>query len=287
MICRSAYGVTTYPYNTEEVIQLYGEDLYSKLSEKRIGADKYPLVKSFRAWAQPDEIIKQLETGKPYPIKGVWTQANNWLANQAGDPRRHYNAIKDLDFNVVVDLFMTPTAQAVADIVLPAASFPEKDSIYCIGGPLNIIEKVIDVADCKSDWEINFTLAKRLNPKAVPWNSVKEMLTARMLPSGYTFESLGEKRWDLAPKDHPCGSRPYRRYEKGQLRKDKKPGFQDSHRESRALLHQLREVGLRSITVLQGAWSRKSSTNTGGLQGVSLDHDDRPAFTRPVPQRAP
>ncbi|MGA3128429.1 MAG: molybdopterin-dependent oxidoreductase [Candidatus Korobacteraceae bacterium] len=225
VICRSAYGVTTYPYNTEEVIQLYGEELYTKLSEKRIGADKYPLVKSFRAWAQPDEIIKQLETGKPYPIKGVWTQANNWLANQAGDPRRHYNAIKDLDFNVVVDLFMTPTAQAVADIVLPAASFPEKDSIYCIGGPLNIIEKVIDVPECKSDWEINFTLAKRLNPKAVPWNTVKEMLTARMLPSGYTFESLGEKRWDLAPKDHACGSRPYRRYEKGQLRKDKQPGF--------------------------------------------------------------
>jgi len=63
---------------------------------------------------------------------------------------------------------MTPTAQLLADIVLPAASFPEKDSLYCIGGPLNIIRKVIDVPECKSDWEINFTLAKRLTPLLFP-----------------------------------------------------------------------------------------------------------------------
>jgi len=224
-ICRSAYAVTTYPYSTGEVIQLYGEELHWNLSKKRIGTDKYPLVKNFRAWAQEDSIIEQMETGKPYPIHGLWVQANNFLANQAQDTKRHYEACRKLDFNVVVDVFMTPTAQLLADIVLPAGSFPEKDSLYCIGGPLNIIRKVIDVPECKSDWEINFTLAKRLNPGAVPWNNVKEMLTDRMKPSGYTFETLSEKVWDLAPKGHHCGSTPYRRYEKGLLRPDKKPGF--------------------------------------------------------------
>jgi len=225
VICRPAYQVTTYPYSTEEVIQLYGAELHAKLSSKRIGADKYPLVKSFRAWAQEDAIIEQMETGKPYPIKGLWVQANNFLANQAQDTKRHYDACKNLDFVVVTDCFMTPTAQLLADIVLPAASFPEKDSIYCIGGPLNVIHKVVQVEECKSDWEINFTLAKRLNPSAVPWNTVREMLTDRMKPSGYTFEQMIDKVWDLAPKDHPCGSRPYRRYEKGQLRKDNEKGF--------------------------------------------------------------
>jgi len=224
-ICRSAYGVTTYPYSTEEVIQLYGADLHWKLSQKRIGADRYPLVKNFRAWAQEDTIIEQMETGKPYSIHGLWIQANNPLANQAQDVRRHYEAAKKLDFNVVVDLFMTPTAQLIADIILPAASFPEKDSIYCIGGPLNIIHKVVEVPECKSDWEINFTLAKRINPQSVPWNSVREMLTERMKPSGYTFEQMVDKVWDLAPKGHLCGSHPYRRYEQGTLRPDKKPGF--------------------------------------------------------------
>jgi len=224
-ICRSAYTVTTYPYSTEEVIQLYGADLHWKLSQKRIGADKYPLVKNFRAWAQEDSVIEQMETGKPYPIHGLWIQANNFLANQAQDTRRHYEACKKLDFVAVVEIFMTPTAQLLADIVLPAASFPEKDSLYCIGGPLNIIRKVVEVPECKSDWEINFTLAKRINPAAVPWKDVKEMLTDRMKPSGYTFDQLCDKVWDLAPKGHPCGSTPYRRYESGLLRPDKKPGF--------------------------------------------------------------
>ena len=224
-ICRPAYQVTTYPYSTEEVIQLYGADLHWKLSQKRIGADKYPLVKNFRAWAQEDSIIEQMETGKPYSIHGLWIQANNFLANQAQDTRRHYNACKDLDFVCVVDCFMTPTAQLLADIVLPAASLPEKDSLYCIGGPLNIIHKVIDVPECKNDWEINFTLAKRFNPKAVPWKNVRTMLTDRMKPSGYTFEQMVKKVWDLAPKGHPCGSHPYRRYESALLRADKKKGF--------------------------------------------------------------
>jgi anaerobic selenocysteine-containing dehydrogenase len=68
-------------------------------------------------------------------------------------------------------------------------------------------------------------LAKRFNPESVPWESVKAMLDDRMQPSGYTHDQLAEKGWDLAPKGHPCGSTPYRRYEKGLLRADKKPGF--------------------------------------------------------------
>jgi anaerobic selenocysteine-containing dehydrogenase len=225
VICRSAYGVSTYPFSTEEVVRLYGAELHKKLSEKRIGADKYPLVKNFRAWAQEDVLIEQMETGDPYEIHGLWMMGNNPFANQAQDVRRHYNAALKLDFNVVVDLFMTPTAQLVGDLVLPAATVAEKDTVYCIGAPLNSIHKLVDVPECKSDWEISFTLAKRLNPQAVPWGSVREMLTDRMKASGYSFEELIDKVWDLAPKGHKCGSRPYRRYEAGTLRGDEKPGF--------------------------------------------------------------
>jgi anaerobic selenocysteine-containing dehydrogenase len=260
VICRPAYGVTTYPYSTEEVIQLYGAELHRNLSEKRIGADKYPLVKNFRAWAQEDVVIKQMETGEPYPIHGLWIQANNPLANQAQDVRRHYEAAKKLDFNVVVDLFMTPTAQLIADVVLPAASLPEKDSIYCIGGPLNVIHKVVDVPECKSDWEINFTLAKRLNPEAVPWATVREMLTDRMRPSGYTFEQMIDKVWDLAPKGNDCGSRPYRRYEQGTLRQDKKPGFRTPTGKVELYCTAYEEYGLDPLPYYRGLEPQSEET---------------------------
>jgi anaerobic selenocysteine-containing dehydrogenase len=225
VICRPPYGVTIYPYSTQEVIQLYGQEFVNNLNKKRIGADRYPLVKNFRSWALSDMVLEQMETGKPYPIKGLWCQTNNFMANTAQDPKRHYEAVRKLDFNVVVDTFMTPTAQAIADIVLPAGSFPEKDSVFTTGVPLNAIQKVISVEECRSDWEINFELAKRLSPDSVPWKNVRELLTHRIKQCGQTFEELCKKTWALAPKDHPSGTSPYRRYEKGLLRTDGKPGF--------------------------------------------------------------
>lgn len=225
VICRPPFGVTIYPYSTQEVIQLYGKEFVANVNKKRIGADRYPLVRNFRAWALSDLVLEQMETGKPYPIKGLWLFTNNFLTCTAQDPRRHYEAVRKLDFNVVVDIFMTATAQAVADLVLPSTTFAEKDSVFTTGVILNAIHKNIEVGECKSGWEINFALAKRLNPEAVPWTSLRDLFTDRLKPSGLTFEELCKRPWALAPENHPSGSHPYRRYEKGQLRADGKPGF--------------------------------------------------------------
>jgi len=44
--------------------------MVKRLNEKRIGCDRYPMVKGFRGWGQPDVLLEQLETGKPYKIHG-------------------------------------------------------------------------------------------------------------------------------------------------------------------------------------------------------------------------
>jgi anaerobic selenocysteine-containing dehydrogenase len=150
VICRPPFGVTIYPYSTQEVIQLYGEEFVANLNKKRIGADKFPLVKNFRAWALSDSILEQMETAQPYPIKGLWLFTNNFMACTAQDPKRHYEAVSKLDFNVVVDTFMTPTAQAIADLVLPGATFAEKDSVFTTGVPLNAIHKELQIGECKT-----------------------------------------------------------------------------------------------------------------------------------------
>ncbi len=147
------------------------------------------------------------------------------MACTAQDPRRHYEAVRKLDFNVVADNFMTPTAEAIADIVLPGATFPEKDSVFSTGVILNAIHRTIQVDECRSGWDVCFEMAKRLNPQSVPWANLDELFTERLRPSGLTFKELSKRPWALVPEDHPSGSRPYHRHEKGQLRPDGEPGF--------------------------------------------------------------
>ncbi len=224
VIARPAFGVTTYPFSSHELTGLYGEEFVKKLTGKRIGAGRYPLVANFRGWAQPDMAVDQILTGDPYPIKAAWIQTTNMLGGQAADTRKHYEALKKLDFNVVVDTFHNPTSMAVADIVLPAATFPEKESFRSWWSPLSVVVPAIKVDECRSDWEINLELARRFNPNAIKYKSVKELINDRLKPAGVTFDEMAEKgSWLMPPKGH--SSKPYRRYEKGLLRADKKPGF--------------------------------------------------------------
>jgi anaerobic selenocysteine-containing dehydrogenase len=223
VIARPSHGVTTYPYSTEELLELYGKELVDKLNAKRIGCDRYPMVKGFRGWAQPDVAIEQIDSGKPYPIKGAWIQTANILGGQAARARLHYSAMKKLDFVVVVDLFHNPTSMALADIVLPAATFAEKESFRSWWAPLAVIHKAIQVGECKSDWEINLEMANRLNPNC-KFKTVKELINSRLAVAGTTFDELVARgSWMMPPPGHP--SRPYRRHERGLLRPDGKPGF--------------------------------------------------------------
>jgi anaerobic selenocysteine-containing dehydrogenase len=113
---------------------------------------------------------------------------------------------------------------ALADIVLPAATFPEKDSIRAWWAPLAVIKKRVQVGECKSDWEINFELAKRFNPEGMKqWKTLEDLFNDRLKTSGMTVKQLlDEGGWKMPPEGP---SKPYRRHERGLLRPDKKPGF--------------------------------------------------------------
>jgi len=225
VIARAAFDVTTYPFSTQEMHQLYGKEFIDRMNEKRIGTKEYQMVRNFRGWAQPDIALEQMLSGKPYPIKAAWIQTSNPLGGQAADLQKHYEAMKKLDFVVVADLFHTPTTMAVADIILPVATFAEKESFRSWWSPLNVIVPAVEVGECRSDWEINLELARRFNPElARRYKTVKDLINSRLEPSGMTYDEIKEAGcWAMSPKDTP--ERPYRRYEKGLLRPDGKPGF--------------------------------------------------------------
>jgi anaerobic selenocysteine-containing dehydrogenase len=203
-------------------IKTHFQTMTEEQRAKKIGIRMYPLLDEIYPPAVGSAVIEQILTSSPYPIKAAWIQTTNTFANAAADARRVYDAFKKLDFVVVVDLFMTPTAMAFADIVLPAATYAERDGISLTGGItscLGTINKAIEpVGECKSDMEINLELGKRLNPEAWPWKNVQEMYSTMISPLGMTFEELREKCFFYAPFE-------YRKYEKGLLRPDQRPGF--------------------------------------------------------------
>jgi anaerobic selenocysteine-containing dehydrogenase len=190
---------------------------------KKIGTGMYPLLDQTNyVHAVGSAVINQMETGKPYPVKAAWIQGTNTFACASADPKRVYESFKKLDFVAVVDLFMTPTATAFADIVLPAATYAERDGVATTGGNVSYIgitnQAIQPVGECKSDMEINLELGKRFNPQAWPWENVREMFSFMIRPTGMTFEDL--RRRGFAYDDFE-----YRKYEKGLLRPDRAPGF--------------------------------------------------------------
>jgi anaerobic selenocysteine-containing dehydrogenase len=83
--------------------------------------------------------------------------------------------------------------------------------------------KAVDAGDTKSDWEINLEMAKRVSSKPIPYDTVKDLINDRLKVANVTFDELAEKGSWMCPTEG--FSVPYRRYEKGLLRKDGEPGF--------------------------------------------------------------
>jgi len=72
-------------------------------------------------------MLRAMRTSDPYAIKAFLVFGSNPLVTYA-NPREVYDSLMELDLLVVMDIFMTPTAE-LADIVLPAATWLEADGV--------------------------------------------------------------------------------------------------------------------------------------------------------------
>ncbi|MBN1538334.1 MAG: molybdopterin-dependent oxidoreductase [Anaerolineales bacterium] len=210
--------------NNPAIMDIQGGWGYDLLNEeqksKRIGIKEYPVLNFGFLTSQPDLTVEAMLTGKPYPIKGAWIQGNNALACMSADPQKMLKALKNLEFIVVVDLFMTPTAMAVADVVLPAAAYPEKKGLRLAWYHIGAINPVVDAGEVKSDMQISYELGKRFNPEGWPWQSIDELWDWIIQKGTETnFNGLNEQGGWVLP------SFEYQKYIKSILRPDGKSGF--------------------------------------------------------------
>lgn len=94
-----------------------------KHAKPPIGAERFPLWNELEGEMQSMALPGQIETGNPYPVKGLFALGLN--ARMWPDSGRMFRALKKLDFFVDTDLFLTDAAK-YADIVLPACTSMER-----------------------------------------------------------------------------------------------------------------------------------------------------------------
>jgi len=158
--------------------------------ELRLGLDKkfLPLYQ----FAHPPTVIRTMLEGKPYPVRMAYIQGANPLLTYA-NAQETFKALMGLDFFVVADPFMTPTA-ALADIVLPSATYLEFDSI--VNPPYypvaQVQQKVAELDGCWPDFKILNEMAKKMDLGEYFWETERSFLDEILRPMGIDFDEFRE-----------------------------------------------------------------------------------------------
>ena len=142
-------------------------------------------------------------------IKAIYLMGENPVLSDP-DAKHVQEALSKLEFLVVQDIFLTETAQ-LADVVLPATSFAEKDGTFTnTERRIQRVRKAIEpVGNAKPDWEIICQVAKRLRTNGFDFKRPSEVMNeiASLTPSygGISYRRLGQcgLQWPCPTRDHP------------------------------------------------------------------------------------
>ena len=186
-----------------------------------VAREKFPVYSDYRGESHASGLVDSVLRGEPYRIRGLivhggslltsWPQTSIWR-----------NTLSKLDFLVTIDRQLTADA-AYADIVLPATTMFEIES-YMVYGPIfRLREKLIEpVGEARNDYLIMSELAHRLGYGELYPQSEEELIRFALEGSGYTVEDI-QKAGGWVKMPTPIME--YKKWEKGKLRPDKKPGF--------------------------------------------------------------
>ncbi len=175
--------------------------LREMVTGKAIGEYRYPLAYNIwdRAIGEGQGMVLHdaLLTGQPYPIRAMIVQGSNPLLSWPNSTKLK-QAFEKLDFLVVMSLFMSETAE-MADIVLPAGTFLEKEDIIEIYRSESAIpyamlrKKVIRYEEARSDADFWLELAQRIGfGEHFPWHNTREVVEHLLEPAGIKFDDIGD-----------------------------------------------------------------------------------------------
>jgi anaerobic selenocysteine-containing dehydrogenase len=190
--------------------------------EKCLGKDRFPLYHYYRQEAHALALPKAVLEGDPYPILSLIIMGASMITAWP-NPDIWRRTLKALEFQVCIDRQFTADA-AYADLILPAATGFEIDSYCYYGSSMRVRERVIDpCGKAKGDYQIMAELAERLGYGHLYPQTHDEIISYALKNSPFNQDDLKKNGGILHMPSTPMV---YKKWEKGLLRQDGKPGFE-------------------------------------------------------------
>ena len=169
---------------------LAGSEYYQReWDQKRIGAGKYSIKECGMVSGQ--DAVRAIQEGM---LKSGLIFGSDPVLQWA-DSGAVARALESLDFLVAVNFFLTPSTQ-LADVVLPAATFLEYESI-AIDGDENLLYSpcLYDKYDVLPDVEIFRRLAEAMGYGQQFWSNMEEFWNKIAEPYGSSIEEIRQRRY--------------------------------------------------------------------------------------------
>ncbi|HMK54105.1 MAG TPA: formate dehydrogenase subunit alpha [Methanobacteriaceae archaeon] len=152
---------------------------------------------------------EMMEAARNGEVKAMYIMGENPALSEP-DCSNIQKALESLDFLMVQDLFLTQTALH-ADLVLPGASFAEKDGTFANADRrVQRVRKAVEPAgDSKPDWQIISELAQKMGVKGFEFQDAQEVAVeiASLAPiyGGMLYQCLEEesRQWPCYNEEHP------------------------------------------------------------------------------------
>lgn len=152
--------------------------------------------------------IEMMEAAEEGKLKGLLIVGENPVMSYP-DSDKIRKALKNLDFLAVIDIFPTETTE-LASVVLPAASFAEKDGTFTsTERRIQRVKKAVEpVGDAKAEWEIISRLLSSFGIKAdykSPTDIMDEIASVSPNYGGVHYDRLGINglQWPCPDSAHP------------------------------------------------------------------------------------
>jgi formate dehydrogenase alpha subunit len=154
-------------------------------------------------------LVEMFDAAYRKEIKALYLVGENPALSDP-DVQHIREALARLEFLVVQDIFLSETAE-FAHVVLPAASFAEKDGTFTnTERRVQLVRKAIEpIGDSRPDWWIVCEAARRMGATNFDYNHPSDIMEEirKLTPSygGISCDRLGNEglQWPCPSEDHP------------------------------------------------------------------------------------